>query len=202
MGEGGGADRRGFLRGTLGRLAGAVADRAERRLAPGCYVRPPGAGPEAEFLALCTRCGDCVGVCPVHAIRLAPVDAGLAAGSPVLDASIQACVMCADMPCARACGTGALVPPAAGWEGVRMGELRLDPDRCITFHGAACDACARACPVGAAALSIDEQGHPLVRPEGCVGCGVCVTACVTLPSSFELRPIDRRRPPGRAGGES
>jgi formate hydrogenlyase subunit 6/NADH:ubiquinone oxidoreductase subunit I len=41
--------------------------------------------------------------------------------------------------------------------------------------------------VGEAALAMDERGHPVLKPEGCVGCGVCVTACVTLPSSLKLR---------------
>jgi ferredoxin len=67
-----------------------------------------------------------------------------------------------------------------------MGVLELDPERCITFHGAACGVCARACPVGERALVMDERGHPVIRAEGCVGCGVCVTACVTSPSSLAL----------------
>ncbi|MGH7700587.1 MAG: 4Fe-4S dicluster domain-containing protein [Gemmatimonadales bacterium] len=46
--------------------------------------------------------------------------------------------------------------------------------------------CARACPVGERALAMDARGHPVIKAEGCVGCGVCVTACVTTPSSFRL----------------
>lgn len=164
-----------------------MAARAEQRLAPRKHFRPPGAASEPAFLALCTRCGDCVGVCPVHAIRIAPVDAGLAAGTPILDVAVQACVVCVDMPCARACETGALVHPADGWSSVHMGVLELDPERCITFHGAACDVCARSCPVGERALAMDDLGHPVLKAEGCVGCGVCVTACVTQPSSLKLR---------------
>jgi ferredoxin-type protein NapG len=99
---------------------------------------------------------------------------------------VQACVVCADMPCAHACPTGALVPPVGGWAEVRMGALALDPERCITFHGAACGVCARVCPVGERALALDAAGRPVLRPEGCVGCGVCVTACVTSPSSLQL----------------
>ena len=68
-----------------------------------------------------------------------------------------------------------------------MGVLELDPGRCITFQGSACGVCARACPVGARALAMDDHGHPVLKPEGCVGCGVCVTACVTTPSSLRLR---------------
>ena len=179
-------NRRGFFRETIGRLATEVAKRAEQRVVPERYFRPPGAAPELAFIASCTRCGDCIDVCPVHAIVQAPAGAGLAAGTPVLLPATQACVVCADMPCANACETGALVAPPDGWAGIHMGQLELDPERCITFHGAACGVCARACPVGERALVMDERGHPVIRAEGCVGCGVCVTACVTSPSSLAL----------------
>jgi ferredoxin-type protein NapG len=180
------SDRRGFFRDTFGRVAREVARRTEERVAPRRYFRPPGARPEPEFLALCTRCGDCVSVCPVQAIRTAPPSAGLAAGTPLLELAVQACVVCKDMPCAAACETGALVVPPDGWAAVRLGVLELDTERCITFQGASCGVCARACPVGEQALALDAAGRPVLRPEGCVGCGVCVTSCVTIPSSLRL----------------
>jgi NAD-dependent dihydropyrimidine dehydrogenase PreA subunit len=42
------------------------------------------------------------------------------------------------------------------------------------------------CPVGDAALALDDMGRPVIRREGCVGCGLCVRACITTPSSFAL----------------
>lgn len=181
-----GPDRRGFFQRTLGRLALEVAARTEQRVAPRRFHRPPGAIGELAFLTSCTRCGDCIDVCPVHAIVTAPPSAGLAAGSPLIDPAVQACVVCDDMPCARACETGALLVPRDGWRGVHMGTLTLDPARCIAFLGVTCGACARACPVGERALAMDAGGRPVIRPEACVGCGVCVTACVTAPSSLTL----------------
>jgi ferredoxin-type protein NapG len=180
-------DRREFFRDTLGRLLREVEQRTEERLAPRRFFRPPGALPELGFLAACTRCGACIDVCPVHAIVKAAPRAGLAAGTPVLEPALQACVVCEDMPCARACPTGALIAPADGWASVKMGVLELDPQRCITFQGAACGVCARTCPVGDRALAMDAGGRPVLKPEGCVGCGLCVTACVTTPSSLTLR---------------
>ena len=177
--------RRKFFSDTLGRVLHEIVERAERRVAPKRWFRPPGAAPEVSFLASCTRCGDCIDVCPVHAILKTPASGGgLAAGTPYIDPTVQACVVCEDMPCAAACETGALTKQP--WADVRMGVLELDPGRCITFQGASCGVCARACPVGELALALDDRGRPVLKPEGCVGCGVCVTACVTSPSSLKL----------------
>ena len=125
-------------------------------------------------------------MCPPHAILTVRGDGGLAAGTPYLDVSVQPCTVCPDMPCAAACPTGALTRPAAGWTHYRLAQLELDPERCITFNGSACGVCAGVCPVGEAALAIDAAGHPIIRAEGCVGCGLCVRACVTTPSSLRL----------------
>ena len=183
-------DRRDFFLDAFGKLLREASARTARRVAPLRTFRPPGAASEIEFLATCTRCGDCIEICPVHAIRRAPAETGLAAGTPWIDPAAQACVVCEEMPCARVCETGALLVPADGWASVHMGVLTLDPARCITFQGVACGVCAKVCPVGERALAMDAGGHPVLRPEGCVGCGVCVTACVTSPSSLVLQPVE------------
>lgn len=182
--------RRELFRSTLGQwLEGVVAD-TERRLVTRRYVRPPGSLPEVGFLAACSRCGHCVPVCPVAAIRIVPPSGGLAAGTPFLDPAVQPCAVCPDMPCATACPTDALTVPPDGWAHYRLAELELVARRCITFDGTACGVCAEACPVGERALVMDAGGHPVIRREGCVGCGACVRACVTHPSSFNLRPAE------------
>ena len=192
-------DRRAFFRNTLGRVVREVARRTEERVVVTRYLRPPGAIDEIAFLTACTRCSACVDVCPPHAIVRAPTSAGLAAGTPLIDPALQGCTVCPDMPCARACPTGALLVPERLWEGYHLGLLELDPERCIAFHGSECGVCARACPVGEKALALDEEGRPVIRFEGCVGCGVCVRACVTSPSSLKLTVV-REREGGRAGG--
>lgn len=184
--DGGEADRRSFFRETVGRLFNEAARRAERRVVPQRYFRPPGAAPELEFLAACTRCGDCIAVCPVNAIVKAPAGAGLAAGTPMIEPTVQPCTVCPDMPCAAACPTDALVVPQRLWQGYHLAALELDPERCIAFQGVQCGVCARSCPVGDDAMALDAEGRPVIRAEGCVGCGVCVRACVTLPSSLTL----------------
>jgi NAD-dependent dihydropyrimidine dehydrogenase PreA subunit len=94
------------------------------------------------------------------------------------------------MPCARACPTGALTVPASGWKGYRLSVIELVPERCLTFRGTPCRVCVDACPIGETALAQDAAGHPVLRREGCVGCGVCVRECVSFPSSFEFRPAE------------
>ena len=179
-------DRRGLFRQGLGRWIEGLVERTEERVVTRRYLRPPGALPEIEFLAACTRCGICADVCPPKAIITVRSDGGLAAGTPYLDVAVQPCTVCPDMPCAAACPTDALTVPEDRWAGYRLGVLALEPERCITFHGTACGVCAGVCPVGPAALTIDEGGHPVIRQENCVGCGLCVRACVTMPSSLQL----------------
>ncbi len=77
------------------------------------WIRPPGAVDEKEFLAKCTRCNECVKVCPEQLIRKI-VDARSPAHlTPVLDVRRSACRMCEDFPCVRACAPAALVMPAS-----------------------------------------------------------------------------------------
>lgn len=183
-------DRRDFFRDAVGRWVEDLVARTEQRLVQKRYMRPPGALPEIGFLAACTRCSECVNACEPRAIVRVSTDGGLAAGTPYIDPDRQPCMVCPDMPCAKACPTEALTLPPERWAGYRLAALTLVPDRCVTFHGTACGVCARACPIGETALAMDEGGHPVIRVEGCVGCGICVRACITTPSSFQLQPAE------------
>ena len=185
-------DRRDFLRQSIGKWGEKLLEQAEERMVHQKYFRPPGALPEVAFLTACTRCGACAPVCPADAIVMLPPRAGLAAGTPHLEPKLQPCTVCADMPCVAACPTGALTLPEHGWDGYRIGALEFVPERCVTYQGTPCRVCADACPVGEKALSIDESGHPVLKQEGCVGCGVCVRACITSPSSFNIQAVEQR----------
>ncbi|MFQ5704340.1 MAG: 4Fe-4S dicluster domain-containing protein [Gemmatimonadales bacterium] len=183
---GGESDRRDFFRTTLGRLLKEVSERTERRVVPMPYFRPPGALDEVAFIAACTRCDECIRVCPAHAILKVPASGGFAAGTPMIDPKTQPCTACDEMLCADVCPTDALIRPPDIWHGYRMAVLELDPERCIAFGGVECGVCVRVCPVGDDAISLDSEGRPVLKMEGCVGCGVCVRACVTAPSSLSL----------------
>lgn len=182
-------DRRSFFSQGLTRALREIVGAVEQKVVQAQYVRPPGALPEAAFLAACTRCGACADVCPVHAITKLPPSAGLAAGTPTLDVAVTACIMCETMPCAAACPTPALDVPAWGWRDAKMAQVEIEVSRCITYRDVECGICARVCPVGEDALKMDDRGRPVIGA-ACTGCGQCLNACVTTPTSLVARPLE------------
>ena len=185
-------DRRAFFSQGLTRALREIVGAVEQKVVQAQYVRPPGALPEAAFLAACTRCGACADVCPVHAITKLPPSAGLAAATPVLDVAVTACLMCEAMPCAAACPTPALEVPAWGWRDAKMAQVTIDESRCITYRDVECGICARVCPVGEDALRMDDRGRPVIGA-ACTGCGQCLNACVTTPTSLRAQPLEMLR---------
>lgn len=72
-------------------------------------LRPPGALNEDDFLSSCIKCGQCVQVCPVQAIKLGDITDGFGIGVPYIAARDQACdFSCDAVQCILACPTGAL----------------------------------------------------------------------------------------------
>jgi len=100
-------------------------------------LRPPGALSEDEFLAACIKCGQCVQVCPVEAIKLADIMDGFGIGVPYVDARPQACdFSCDGMQCILACPTGALTHELNYSHETRMGFARLSrPQKCLAIQG-------------------------------------------------------------------
>lgn len=106
------ANRRRFIRSAL--MIGGVLGLAMLGYIPvaGAHrarLRPPGALEEADFLSSCIKCGQCVQVCPVAAIKLDDVESGFGLGVPYIDARAQACdFSCDAVQCILACPTGSL----------------------------------------------------------------------------------------------
>ncbi len=104
-------------------------------------LRPPGAIKdlldEQQFLAACIKCGQCVQVCPVEAIRLADLTDGVGVGVPHIDPRAQACdFSCDGLQCVLACPTGALTHDLDFPADTRMGLARLArPDACLAMQG-------------------------------------------------------------------
>ncbi|HET7775956.1 MAG TPA: 4Fe-4S dicluster domain-containing protein [Azospira sp.] len=85
-------------------------------------LRPPGALDEKDFLASCIKCGQCVQVCPVQAIKLGDIGDGYGIGAPHIDPRQQACDFSCDAgQCILACPTGALTYIKPNFLSVRPG---------------------------------------------------------------------------------
>ncbi len=113
------ANRRKFIRSSF--LIGGVLGLAMLGYLPVASarkqrLRPPGALEERDFLSSCIKCGQCVQVCPVAAIKLDDIDQGFGVGVPYIDAREQACdFSCDAVQCILACPTGSLTytkPPS------------------------------------------------------------------------------------------
>jgi Fe-S-cluster-containing hydrogenase component 2 len=118
------------------------------------------------------------------------------------------CEMCEDIPCVKACPTGALDHSLTDINKARDGARRaLDQETCLNFLGLRCDVCYRVCPVIDKAITLELRPNvrtgrhtmfiPTVHSEHCTGCGKCENACVTEEASIKVLP--RRWPRGSLG---
>ncbi|TBR19958.1 4Fe-4S dicluster domain-containing protein [bacterium] len=173
-----------------GEVAAALA-KPKRRMppAPTGWVRPPNALPEEAFLAACTKCGDCLTACPHYVLRkLGPESGPRLAQTPVLIPRENPCLLCDGLPCAAACGTGALTKPVLG-EKARMPVASVKAAACYMAQGQPCEYCMSVCPERPKAILARTPGRAAeVAPEACTGCGRCVQICPTEAVTLEARP--------------
>jgi ferredoxin-type protein NapG len=167
-------------------------------------LRPPGALAEHEFLSACIKCGQCLQVCPVEAIKLGDAADGFGLGVPYIDARAQACdFSCDAVQCVLACPTGALSHKLSRKEESHMGVARLvAPDACLArqgkdFHGAARGADFS----GLHRYSAVDRWKPIRiadHPYDLDLCDLCVREC-PIDGAISLRPLagpdDPRRTP-------
>jgi ferredoxin-type protein NapF len=185
--------RRGVLVG--GGLAAAVGfftytglRRAERDAR---LIRPPGGAPESDLVALCSRCGQCLKVCPTNVLQPSVMQAmpdGLF--TPRMDFQSGSCEWSCN-ECGKVCPTGAIVPLTLPRKRrTVIGRAYIDKNRCIPYaDGLTCLVCQELCPVAPKAIEIDEVeiatggaspatiGRPRAVAERCIGCGVCENVC-------------------------
>lgn len=128
-------------------------------------LRPPWAAP--QFIALCTRCGECVTACPTQIIKVGD------AGFPIVDFSHGECTFCGD--CSRACAPKALDQNIdAAW------SLRAEiTDSCLASRAVECRICGDSCDAAAIRfeLAIGKVAQPKIATAQCTGCGACVAPC-------------------------
>jgi len=184
--------RQALATGGLAALAGFFAFTGiGRRKRNARLIRPPGGREERDLLALCTRCGQCMKVCPTNVLQPAVSAAGLEGlFTPQMDYLIGSCEWSCN-ECGKVCPTGAiarLTLPAK--RTTVIGRAYIDRNRCIPWADSkTCLVCQELCPVPDKAIVITTAevvapggkrltlGRPEVIAEKCIGCGVCENAC-------------------------
>ncbi len=171
----------------------------QARSLPPTAIRPPGALVEEDFTAACIRCGLCVRDCPYDTLKLARLGEMVTTGTPYFTARDVPCEMCEDIPCVKACPTGALNPELEDIDDARMGLAALiDEETCLNFQGLRCDVCYRVCPLIEEAITLELQHNqrsgshaffiPTVHSDACTGCGKCEHACVLPEAAIKVFP--------------
>jgi len=168
---------------------------------PATAIRPPGALQEDDFLSACIRCGLCVNDCPYPTLSLATIGDKVTIGTPFFVAREAACEMCEDIPCVKACPTGALDHDLTDIDDARMGLAAIiDQESCIAFQGLRCEVCFNVCPIRGEAITV-EMEHlertgkhsrfiPVVHSDSCTGCGKCEQACILEEAAVKVLPFD------------
>ena len=161
-------------------------------------LRPPGALREQKFLASCIKCGQCVQVCPVNAIKLAELDEGFGVGSPYIDARAQACdFSCDGLQCVLACPTGALTHEINYSHETDMGVAKIvRPDICLAVQGQGFKGQARGAAFsGKLRYEEVDRWQPIpVRdhPYDLELCDLCVRQC---PIEIRIAQCESGKPP-------
>jgi len=161
-------------------------------------LRPPGALDEPEFISRCIKCGQCVTECPFDTLDLARVGDSVPVGTPHFIPRDVPCYMCPDIPCVKACPTGALDPVLVNIDDADIGlAVVVDQENCLSYRGLRCEICHRDCPLQDRAITIVRQPRklskhavfvPIIHSDSCTGCGICEKSCPLPESAIKVLP--------------
>jgi ferredoxin-type protein NapF len=148
--------RRNFLRGNITGKANTI--------------RPPWAIADSLFRERCTRCDDCIEVCP-EKIILRTDD-----GYPQIEFSNAGCTFCAE--CLEACNTRALEGMRSDTDQAWRHSMQIT-DNCLSVKGVVCRTCGDHCEVRAIKFTLLTRGRslPEIESASCTGCGQCIPVC-------------------------
>jgi polyferredoxin len=190
----------GVLAYPLLRLSAAVNSRGFSEKA----IRPPGSVEESEFLERCIKCDQCINVCPTNVLQPSSLAQGGLEGlwTPVMDFSIGFCQLNCTL-CSEVCPTGAIQKISLAKKigkgahesqgPIKVGTAFFDRGRCLPWAmEIPCVVCEEVCPVSPKAIGTYDEEHtrwdgtkvtlnkPYMRPELCIGCGICEHECPVL----------------------
>ena len=201
--------RRLLLGGIAGGLLFARGLRWQPAEARERLLRPPGVRDEAEFLAKCVRCGECMKVCLRSALYPAAFGAGIAGlYTPLLLPRLGYCEYHCTL-CGQVCPTGAIPRlPKGEKEREVIGKAVFDRNVCLPYaRKTNCIVCEEHCPIPQKAIrsrtvaTVDLTGRqvsllePYVVEELCNGCGICEHVCpLEGKSGIEVYAVKDRTP--------
>jgi polyferredoxin len=181
----------------IGTAIAAVAlyrsDLFARRESP-TLLRPPGTldvNPDIVALTQCTRCSECMRVCPTNGLQPAVLDAGVEGlGSPVLIPRLGYCDYSCNA-CGQACPVQAIPPLSLDDKRLQViGKAYIDENRCLAWSDhVPCIVCEEMCPLPKKAIQLEdavvwgpdgirvELQLPHVLRDLCIGCGICEYKC-------------------------
>jgi polyferredoxin len=172
------------------------SDLLARRESP-MLLRPPGTldvNPDPIALTKCTRCSECMRVCPTSGLQPAVLDAGVeGVGTPVLIPRLGYCDYSCNA-CGHACPVQAIPPLSLDEKRLQViGKAYIDENRCIAWSDhTPCIVCEEMCPVPKKAVQLEDaevwgpDGKrvqlqlPHVVRDLCIGCGICEYKCPVI----------------------
>ena len=163
-------------------------------------MRPPGAVAEPDFLERCTKCDQCLRVCPTNVLQPAMFEAGIeGVWTPIMNMKMGYCELNCTL-CGQVCPTGAIQKISIAQKLgigeftdlglVRTGTAFFDQGRCLPWSmDIPCVVCQEVCPTSPKAIFSREVDitnrwgkkvkliRPYVDPTLCNGCGICEHEC-------------------------
>ena len=179
--------------GTVAALAVLKSDAFAKRQSA-YLIRPPGVretNPDPVDFTKCTRCSECMRVCPTGGLQPGVFEAGLAGlGAPVLAPRLGYCDYSCNA-CGQVCPVQAIPPLSLEEKRVQViGLAYINENRCIPWSDhRPCLVCQEMCPLPGKAIQLEQAQVwgpdgtqvsvqlPHVLRDLCIGCGICEYKC-------------------------